>query len=397
MSKAGDTKGRILEMLKHKSMTMTDISRRMGLAPSTITQHLQEMEDAGAIRLVRSRKLKYYEVNEYPPMEVKRQAFGIKRIATPLAVIALLVIVVLALRIGSNNSRYANAQQVYVAPGSAVPPGSTVFTISDAPTFYNISALFISFDNVSIRSSTTGKWYSIPLQTSSFDLIRLKNVSSILSGVRLDNGTYDELVFHVSAVNAIVNGTARGVFLPTNTLRVFGDFNISNNGTTNWINIDFDLAHSLHITPDGSVILLPVLNIGNRHGSIMRLNQSSIIVPSYSGIPGAFYEFGMDVNGIMTRNYTTPQNWSMRLSNGRPEVSGPRVAPTITRRGHNFVIGVDVDRNIWPNNGTNTNSVVNGSWPMNGIIWPHNGNSIDSNAVVNGIWPMNRNNRIWQH
>ena len=65
MGKTGDTKKRIYEMLGQRNKTLTDISNELGLAPSTVSQHLQEMLDSGAIRLVedRPRKWKYYEIN----------------------------------------------------------------------------------------------------------------------------------------------------------------------------------------------------------------------------------------------------------------------------------------------------------------------------------------------
>ncbi len=65
MSKLGDTKSRIMELLGQKSKTLTDISNRLGLSPSTISQHLQELMVHGSIRLVdgRPRKWKYYELS----------------------------------------------------------------------------------------------------------------------------------------------------------------------------------------------------------------------------------------------------------------------------------------------------------------------------------------------
>jgi DNA-binding transcriptional ArsR family regulator len=390
MSKAGDTKRRILEMLKRKSMTMTDISRTLGLAPSTVTQHLQEMENAGAIRLVRSRKLKYYELNEYPSVKVMQPAANnMKRIAIPIAVIALIAVFGFAYYASSSSTPYASAQQVYVAPGSNVPSGSTVFTVSDTPTFYNITGLFITIENVSIHSSTTGKWYNIPLQTSSFNLIQLKNISSILSSVKLSNGTYNELVFHISKVEATVNGTNQSVFLPTNSLRILGSFNISNNGTTNWINIDFDLQHSLHITQNGSIIMLPVLNIRHARGPI-ELNQSSIIISSSPLKIRAFYEFGMDANGIMTRNYTTPQNWSINSYGGRLEVNRTAgVMPIIMGGRHGFIMGGDANALIWQHRG---NFTMNGSWSSNVSITVHDRNGMEVPCMLrNGALSCNAN------
>ena len=63
MRRIMETKGKILEMLSVKSKTLTDISRELGLAPSTVSQHLAELQSAGAIERVDNphiRKWKYY-------------------------------------------------------------------------------------------------------------------------------------------------------------------------------------------------------------------------------------------------------------------------------------------------------------------------------------------------
>ena len=64
MSKPFETKKEILEILSKKNKTLTDISRELDLAPSTVNQHLRELEEVGAIKLAEeqhSRKWKYYE------------------------------------------------------------------------------------------------------------------------------------------------------------------------------------------------------------------------------------------------------------------------------------------------------------------------------------------------
>lgn len=268
-----------------------------------------------------------------------------------------------------------------------MPAGSTVFTISDSPTFYNITALFITVDNVSIHSATTGKWYSIPVQTSTFNLIDLRNISSILSGVMLENGTYNELVFHVSKVEATANGTNQSVFLPTNSIKIFGDFNISNNGTTNWINIDFDLEHSLHITQNGSIIMLPILHIIHVYGSALQLNQSSIIISSYPGRTRTFYEFGMDTNGIMTRNYTTPQNWSIWQYKGRLEVNGTGVVPIIMGRRHGFIIGGSANGFLQQYRYNSTLNETNANYTNHGNFSSWHNRNISITGWYNGTSP----------
>lgn len=63
MGKALSTKRTILDMLSSREKTTTEVSRETGLAKSTISQHLKELQQMGAIEIVDNpyiRKWKYY-------------------------------------------------------------------------------------------------------------------------------------------------------------------------------------------------------------------------------------------------------------------------------------------------------------------------------------------------
>jgi len=65
--KKGETKKEIIKLLSAKDKTLIDICRLLGLAPSTINQHLKELQEIGAVRLAddqHSRKWKYYHIAE---------------------------------------------------------------------------------------------------------------------------------------------------------------------------------------------------------------------------------------------------------------------------------------------------------------------------------------------
>ena len=349
MSRMGDTKKKIVEMLERKSETLTDISKKLELAPSTVSQHLQELVNSGTIRLVedRPRKWKYYELNRNNPMADQR-GFDSRRWIVPIGVIALIAILGFGYLISSSRittgtaAASQGAQQVYLQAGSSVPSGITMFTVSDSPTFYNISALNVTLVNASIHSTTTGDWYNVPLQLKSFNLIALKNISSVLSGTKLQSGSYNEIVLYVSNVSATINGTTRHVILPNNRLVILGDFNVSNStNSTNWINIDFDLGRSLHITDNGTLCLLPVLNIRNVLDSNLQLNQSFVVVANGPARVKGTVEMGMDQNGSMRKNYSVPQNESIDYQHGALHFGGNGFMPIIIRTNHWIVIGGD--------------------------------------------------------
>ena len=63
MSKTMETKNRILEILLKEQNTLTDMSKKLGLTPPTVSQHLKELYERGAVQRIENthfRKLKYY-------------------------------------------------------------------------------------------------------------------------------------------------------------------------------------------------------------------------------------------------------------------------------------------------------------------------------------------------
>jgi DNA-binding transcriptional ArsR family regulator len=373
MGKMGGTKKQILNMLKKKRGTLTDISDSLGLAPSTVSQHLKELVDSGEIRLAddQPRKWKYYEVSSARPQSPSDPRFQIRSIVIPIAGVILIAVLAIGLYL-SGSGGVATAQQVYIAPGSAVPQGSTVFTISDSPQFYNISAIFITVTNASVRSDS-GKWYRIPLQERTFNLVQLRNISKILSGVNLTSGSYDAVALWASNVSAIVNGTSEPVVLPSGKLTILGGFNISAN-MTNWVNIDFDLEKSVHITENGTIVLLPVLVVSHEIGSGIGLNSSSIIV-ARGAMPQRHEVFrcGMELNGSMMGNFSAPQNMTIGLRDGRPVEMGQGQNMLFLRSRGRIIVGGDARpflmNNILTGNAINGTAWANGTAWINGTGW----------------------------
>ena len=79
MSKTGRTKKTIVDMLTKKPLTLSDLSTELGLAPSTVKQHLEELEFMGAIEPIENRfikKWKYYRVN--PGFEFNKESLSIR-------------------------------------------------------------------------------------------------------------------------------------------------------------------------------------------------------------------------------------------------------------------------------------------------------------------------------
>ena len=67
MSQYGKTKSEIISLIRERRDTLSEISRALGLAPSTINKHLKELSEMGIIRLVDSdyaKKWKHYTLTD---------------------------------------------------------------------------------------------------------------------------------------------------------------------------------------------------------------------------------------------------------------------------------------------------------------------------------------------
>ena len=327
MSKTGDTKNRILDLLSRRRMTLTDISKELGLAPSTVNQHIQELLRVNAIHQVDNPfivKWKYYEANPEFMKATATSGLGVDRtLGSPMfrAIGAIAIVAVLAglagyWLFGTSGAVPQTTGSVQQELGAGtVPAGVTVFSLSDAPGVSTISALNISVSGAMIHSTSTGKWYTVFSSNTpkTFDLVALRNTSQLLSGANLSGGMYDEIVLEVANASAVVNGNTQTVFLPSGDLRIFGKFNVSgasnssnsmggNSSGSNWVNIDFNLNRSVHITGDGKVILLPVINLLAESGANLSVGANSMIQKVREGRIELKEVESMDVGGNMTSN-----------------------------------------------------------------------------------------------
>ncbi len=267
MSRFGETKKRIIELLNQKSMTLSQISERLNLAPSTVAQHLQELEQSGAIKRSgeqHSKKWVYYELNRDQGVRFYSSNIGKASLVAAILVLAL-VSISYALSIMPQN-----VPTLSIGPNGTIGAGATAFAISDDPSYYNITSLDIFVSKIEVHNEL-GKWYSINVNKG-LDLVELKNISQIIAAANLPYGTYNQIVLYVDKANATLNGNLVNVFIPSKKLRIEAFFNITNS-SANFVNIDFKLEDSIHITGNGEVILTPVIGFGYSHENSIRLSK----------------------------------------------------------------------------------------------------------------------------
>ena len=319
MSKTWDTKKKILELLEKKKLTLTDISKSLDLAPSTVNQHIKELLAMGAIHQVYNPfilKWKYYEKD---PNFNEDSMYG--RVRTPMqritdsamfrataAVLAIIIVSGLAIvALGNHAMKFPNGPSVVngtsggastVTSATSAPPNYTVFSISDSPPLNAsiVSAVNVTVSNMSVHSASTGKWYAVLNTPETFNLAALNNISQLVAASNITKGAYDELKLEVSNVTATVNGTTSNVFIPTGDIIIPGAIDISGNGTS-WVNLDVNLAESLHMTGSGKMVMLPVINIYQSSNAIIGISNKGMLEVKDHGREHLNVTVGMGLNG----------------------------------------------------------------------------------------------------
>lgn len=191
--------------------------------------------------------------------------------------------------------------------------GSTLLSISDAPSIYNISGVYVAVNSVSLHSAADNRWYSIGVN-GTFNLLLLRNTSQVLASVNVSKGFYDELVLSVRNITVGIDGRNESAAVPSNEITIMGNVSITNG--TNWINFDFNLAKSLHIESNGGAVFTPVINLKHRTGAALAFTSGNIVVVRSSGNLERNQSYGMGLDGRMRSDFAVAQNMSLNVAEG---------------------------------------------------------------------------------
>ncbi|MDE1859406.1 MAG: helix-turn-helix transcriptional regulator, partial [Candidatus Micrarchaeota archaeon] len=232
MTKTGSTKNKILNQLADGNKTLSDLSRILGLAPSTVSQHLKELGDMGAVKEVENehiRKWKYYELN--PEFNYEGSPIGTGIVVSKIQrrvfyyIMGLGVIVVLAY--------LALSMAGPGAPGLKL--GNTTYvpiSLTDPPSVPNgTQSLVMAYSQVAIHTNgqNGGSWiYSN--NSGSVDLMSLLNVSQVVAGVNIPNNSQINMVkFNISSAKIEINNTTYNVTVPNDevTAHVSGSLQLN--------------------------------------------------------------------------------------------------------------------------------------------------------------------------
>ena len=331
MSKTWETKNRILDLLYEGNKTLSDMSGELGLTLATVKQHLGELEAMGAIVRVDNphvKKWKYYAINPdfgsgrkpaaEPPVLQKYP-----RIFIGIAAMLLAVGLFYAVMLHGNTGAAGQAGQLGAN-------GTVLMSVSDSPlanaSYVQMSAINLTISNITVRSAADSRLYTVLDTPRQFNLLQLRNISELIANASLPNGAYDLMIIHIESANVTVGNSTERLFIPTNTIEIDYGFNVTPNATS-LVNVDFNLFKSIRTTANGSVVMLPVINVTDRSGVALALGSGGIISSIRNGKLAGEGTYGMDDSGIMRANASAQQGGQLDIgANGAlvPGAAGSR-------------------------------------------------------------------------
>jgi DNA-binding transcriptional ArsR family regulator len=227
MSKTWETKKKIFKFLSNGPKTPGEISQSLGLAPSTVSEHIESLERMNAIKLVENphiRKWKYYRSNpdfSFDTFIGEGMTNKIPQIAA-IVVIAAIIIGALALSsFGSQALKTGNIVGFQLTDPPHVPSGTQALLI----TYSSLEA------HVSSGSNSSGQWIKTN-GSGTLNLTALVNSSQIIGNANIPvNASINQVRLEISSAQIRINNTTYNVTVPGDqiTAQLKGNESIAQN------------------------------------------------------------------------------------------------------------------------------------------------------------------------
>jgi hypothetical protein len=290
MGRSNTTKNKILGIINSHEQTLTDISKKLDLAPSTVSQHLKELKEIGAIEESDNwnmKKWKYYKLNpefDYSkfgieePMLKKISANFNKRVFFYTVGLILTGVVLLSYLVLIYNAQSSSIVQIGLTDPPTVPFGT--------------QALYINYSGIAVHTvGGVGPEWIETNSSGTVNLLSLINVSKIISSVEVShNSKINEVSFKIDSAQIEIDNTTYNVVVPTGNITAA----ITENATIN---------SSSEIILDFSPIVFQVYN-GKKEGFLMLPGIKAILDRGMKTTVGMFKkEYGKNI--ALNREYYT--------------------------------------------------------------------------------------------
>lgn len=266
MSKHGKTKEEILRLISEGKTNLSEISGALGLAPSTVSKHLHDLESTGLIEPKDrsfARKWKHYKVNRSvsagreTEREVMLNRSSVWKGAT-ISVVAVLV-VLCYLYFSGVGAEYI---PISITDPPSVPVGTT--------------ALYLNYSSLEVHvvgGNSGGYW--MPVNSSGrVDLMSLINESEVIGSAEIPSGAGIDMVrFNITSSSIVVDNATYDVRLASSSISAMVD-------TTNKLN------SSSGVLLDFSPVVTEQYAQNSTPIFVLFPSLKAAVIPSPSGLSG---------------------------------------------------------------------------------------------------------------
>ena len=280
MTKYGLTKARIVELVGQGVDNLSDLSRMLDLAPSTVSKHLDELESSGAIRLRQegyARKWKHYEIvkNAQEQNATRDMYSGAyrngavlermrNRIMLPVVAIAIIAGLIYLFG-GINQSPSLLNIPVSITDPPHVPAGT--------------QALYINYSSFAVLVNNSGSQQWAPINSSGrINLMSIINVSDIVATLKVSpQDSISAVKFNISSASVTIDNVTYPV-------------EIANGAVDAYISAHTRLNSSSTLLVDLSPTVIPVYANGS---------YRFVLLPFLSAAFGTDHEYGAAIGSQM--------------------------------------------------------------------------------------------------
>ena len=208
MSSQGKTKRIILELIRDGVNNLSAISKRLNLAPSTVSKHLHDLEESGAIIYDENphfRKWKNYVINkEFAPKQDRNIIPPMKTVVVGAVILFAFVFTFLYFYYGNSVS------SVYVPISITDPPQVPLGTQS---LYINYSSFYVN-----VANGNTSKWVYVN-SSGNINLMGIINTSAVIGGITLpENSFINGIKFNITAAHITINNISYNIKILNNMI-----------------------------------------------------------------------------------------------------------------------------------------------------------------------------------
>lgn len=256
MGKTFETKRRIIDLLKDGHKTPTEIYKTLGLAPSTVSQHLKELANMGKVEELYDehfKNIKYYKISENAPVTIRTGSpNSIKYLVGAVVLLAILAVAFIAVQVNNRSGAIAQNNTAYLSGSQYVQ-----ISLTDPPHVPNgTTSLYINYSGLEllVAGSAGTKWIDVN-SSGSVDLMGLINASKVIGNANISaNTTLKSVRFDITNATITVDGSTYPVALQDNHL--VANVSSSSNSTNSTVLLDLSPTVAVAYTNSSPVFVM---------------------------------------------------------------------------------------------------------------------------------------------